>query len=248
MYGSKYLFNHEAFEQEAESYMQEADAGNYEHLLKQARKVADAIPPGGWILEGQGTILQEVYSTTAEPPTRVGFAFLLLLSQHLIPYTEDGAEDVSLSAMAEAATYLGWNTRDIMLLDDGMSLTALMKPELVDDPLQRPSPGDSRWFLPSYYWWWVRPLNAYHTGWLSRIQVKDLHGMMKMQEDRFQSIPVESLNWPKPLDQERFLRYCKATMRFFEVAKNQGLGIFHNVSSFYTPYRSDEDDEHAEDE
>lgn len=131
MYITQYFFDHKAFQHEAVPLMHRADVGDYQPVLDRARAIADSIPTRGWILEGQGTDLLELQRMT--PPAQVGFAFLVLLSQYLAPYSNDNTDTdlsrqvVAFYEMAYAAEYLGWDKRDIQLLKEGMATTVLLK-------------------------------------------------------------------------------------------------------------------------
>ena len=219
-----FLFDHDSFQQQARPFVERADNGNYEPILEQARSIANHVPPQEWILEGLGTGLSEL-DAPPEARRRVGFAFLVLLSKFLRP----NPLVRSIGSVGLVVSHFGWSERDTRLLSQGMATTFLIKPGLVSDPLERPPAGDERWHNPAYYWWWIRPANAYNTGWLTYEQVTRFHERLHTIQQEYLRLDVSSLDLPPSLviTQQDLAEDYHRTIKLFQIAIAEKVGLFH---------------------
>jgi hypothetical protein len=220
------FFDHEGFQQEAEPLVQRVDTGDYEAVIRRARTIASRISRKKWILEGLGTSLLQL-DELLPGPSLIGFSFLVLLSEFLHP-NPFGYQ--SIGWIGTVVEHLGWSPRDVKLLKNGMATTYLLKPELVPDPLERP-PNDERWHDPTYYWWWLRPANAYMTGWLTCEQITVFHRRLLEVQTDYEQVDVTSLNMPSSTIQADLLEDYQRGLKLFEAAIEAKVGLFYNLSS-----------------
>jgi hypothetical protein len=218
-----FLFDHEGFRREAKPFIQQADEGNYKAILQRARSIPSRISPQEWILEGQGTSLAELDASPG--PWRTGAAFLVLLSEFLRP----NPFARSIGSTGLIVSHFGWSERDIKLLSEGMATTSLIKPEQIPDPLQRPPAGDRRWYDPAYYWWWVRPANAYSTGWLAYEQILEFHKRLLSIRPEYLQLDVSTLDLPSSpvITQKDLVEDYYRTIELFEMTIKAEEGFFY---------------------
>ncbi len=225
MRNKMFFFDHEGFLQEAQPYIQKADIGDYEAILNRAQSIANDISSQQWILEGLGTSLTEL--NTPEKSWQVGSAFLVLLSKYLQPYPAP-IRRINWIWTAVVVSHFGWSKQDVDLLSKGMATTYLMKPELVPDPLLRPPANDKRWREPSYYWWCVRPANAYYTGWLAYPQFVDFYGKLELIREEYLQLDVSMFDLPSniTITSEDMVKDYEETIRLFQTAIDAKAGLF----------------------
>ena len=229
MHYATYLFNYGSFQQDSRRAIEAAKIGNYHVVAEQAERILGGLKPRSWILEGHGTSLREYHQLDPAEPAYTGFCFLLLLSKHLYSFPSE-PELFELDVVSQVVMSLGWPKSDVQLLQLGMSTAVLVKPESVTDPIHRPSPNDPRWKDPAYYWWWVRPLNAYYSGWWNVEQVTDLHSkLLQLRQDIINTDPA-SLALAKSRTIEQWNAYYERTIQLFRTAKNKDLGVFYVCS------------------
>jgi hypothetical protein len=228
MYRRVFYFDYLHFREAARPFIERADAGEHSSVVAHANEIAGR--PGGrkWILEGHGTGLGELKRRTG--PELTGFAFLVLLSTFLKTVRSDIARPSAFPSAARALKQIGWTERDADLLAQGLATTVLLKPDLVQDPLQRPSPRDDRWEEPTYYWWWLRPMNAYYTGWWGLEQITYLHSKMVDCRTRVSHIPTNELDLHPSVTVEKLVQQYDAVMRLFSIAMPKQVGIFFIVA------------------
>jgi len=112
-----------------------------------------------------------------------------------------------------------------------MATTALLQPDLVADPLERPAKEPvENWFSLTYYWWWLRPLNAYATGWWNIEQITAFHHRMLGIGGYFEEIDISSLNLHPLVTPKRLLDDYKQTLRLYELAEAGHIGLLLNIS------------------
>lgn len=224
MFHAFFLFDYERFRQNASPYIELADKGEFTPIIEKANKIAVTINPEDWILEDLGTTLKG-FSYLKQKGSQahiVGFSFLVLLSNTLemVPFTSFG-----LGNIADIVASLGWNDEDVGLFRKGMATTVLLKPSLVGNVLERPPIGDPRWYDSSYYWWWLRPENAFHTGWWDAQQLERFHGMLAEIRSNFEQVDIGKLNLHPSVTKIRLLDDYDKTMKLFNLAKERQFGL-----------------------
>jgi hypothetical protein len=230
-----FMFNYTGFRREVEPLVLLADKGDYSDVLKKARALAEDIQPGTWILENLGTSLQDFKDAKPDHPNNwlrpgphlTGFSFLVILSQFLTPIP---VPPPRLSDVGHAASALGWSRRDVELLSIGMATTALLKPELVPDPLERPSGADSRWNDPAYYWWWLRPEHAFYTGWWDLELIAKFHQRLSEMRKDFEQIDVAALSKRTNTVQSDLIGNYEKTVKVFSDALAEQTGLFQIIA------------------
>lgn len=221
-----FLFDHEAFIKEASHLIKSVDAGEFHKIIRKAEAIRDRIKRGKWILEGLGTGINEL--ETSKAPWLIGFAFLVLLSQYLKPVQSRRI----LGQITPILNRLGWIESDIRLLTEGMSTTFLIKPELAPDPLERPSASDERWHDLSYYWWCIRPANAFSTGWLDYGHVEQFYEQLRNCMTALEDIDLSLLVIPtKSLaTRQEMMKDLTNIIALLEDALENNTGLFYIVS------------------
>jgi hypothetical protein len=224
MFHAIFLFDYVKFRQEAQSFVELADEGEYAAIINKAKEIETEIVPEKWILEDLGTTLKGFteFQQKGMSAQVVGFSFLILLSQYLeeISLTNLGVENV-----AQAVASLGWAKADVDLLSQGMSPTVLLKPSFVNDVLERPSTDDSRWYDPAYYWWWVRPENAFYIGWWDKEHLEKLQNMLSEVQDTFEQVDIGKLNLHSSVTKKTLVENYHQTMKLLKLAEEHKCGL-----------------------
>jgi hypothetical protein len=124
-----------------------ADRGDFAPQIQRGQRIVEQYSRREWVLEGLGTSLKS-WPETSSRPDCPGFALLLLASQYMkpVPFEAPGLGNVALVLAQQ-----GWNEREVRLIRDGWAMTTLIKPDVVSDLLERPSPADPRWYDPTFY-------------------------------------------------------------------------------------------------
>lgn len=153
--------------------MPATESGNNNPVTERVWSFIDELGGDKWIVEGYGTSIHALEILRSRPAL-VGHQYLILLSQFL-QRGSDHDRELRIGASADVAERLKWSNRDTQMLRIGMATTHLLKPDRVEDALERPrSKDDPGWQDPLNYWWWVRPQNAFVTGWWDTEAVEDL--------------------------------------------------------------------------
>ena len=224
MYQAIFLFDYIQFRQEAEPFIEMADKGSYTPIIAKANDIASQIVPKGWILEDMGTTLKKFqkFQEDGEIGHVTGFSFLVLLSQFL---KRDPSSAPGLDNVAKVLKLSDWFPKDIELLRRGMSTTVLLKPTGFDDVLKRPPAKDSRWHLPAYYWWWLRPEYSFETGWWGIQQLTNLRDKLLESEQFIENVDLEQLNLHPSVTKHTVRDHYEQTLQLFELSINQGIGL-----------------------
>lgn len=226
MHQDIFFFDSSRFQQEAKPFIYQADKGNYEAVIEKARSIIERTLPEEWILEGLGAHTYELETCTG--PAQTGFAFLVLLAECLFP----DRFVYRVNSTSLLLSCLHWSERDTSLFSLGMATTYLIKPEQIPDPLQRPPAGDSRWEDPTYYWWWIRPLCAYNTGWLAYEQVCEFYRRLaSTQRERVHS-DVATFDIPPncTVTQQNLIEDYYRLGDMLRTAMESKQGLFYNWS------------------
>jgi hypothetical protein len=224
-----FWFDYVGFRKEVEPFVQMADQGKYTEVIERARTIAIQKIPKGWVLEGLGTSLSSfLYFSSDDLLARAtGFSFLVILSQFLRPISLPTPGFGNLGRVADS---LGWNERDVKLLSMGMTTVLLLKPEQVKDPLERPPAADSHWYDPVFYSWWMRPENAFYTGWWDMESIKMLLHKLPQISHSLQSTDVVKLQLHPSVTQEILFNDYAAIIELFEKALAEQVGIYCVIS------------------
>lgn len=226
MYHAIFLLDYVGFRQEVEPFVRLADKGEYAAIIDKATEIAVRIAPEEWILEDLGTSLKgfsdEAQESRSTPQT-IGFSFLVLLSQFLkpVPFPAPG-----LGNVAQAVTLLNWDRKDVDLLRNGMATTTLLKPDLVENPLERPPSDDPRWHKESHYWWWLRPEYAFYTGWWEVRQLEKLRNILSKTQPKLAQVDVAQLNLHPSVTNKVLHENYERTIQLFDLAVSQQVGLY----------------------
>jgi hypothetical protein len=224
MFSAIFLFDYLKFRSEAQPFVVKADRGEYGAIIDKANEIADHIIPANWILEDLGTTLTNFseFRQNGMQSQVVGFSFLVLLSRFLEAMS---AATPSLGNVGQVVAAIGWNRRDVELLSKGMATTTLLKPALVSDVLARPPINDARWHEPAFYWWWLRPENAFYVGWWDKPHLERFHDMLTKFRTDFERADLGKLNLPASVTEKSLLADYDRTVEVFALAKAKGYGL-----------------------
>lgn len=219
-----FLFDYIKFKEEAAPFVKLADVGEYKPIIAKANEIATLIDSEDWILEDMGTTLKafDKWQENAEIGHITGFSFLVLLSQFLklSPFPTPG-----LGNIAKALISSNWSQKEIELLKNGMSTTVLLKPSEADDMLKRPPVPDSRWHDPSYYYWWLRPEYAFHTGWWDIQQLGSLREKLLEAKQVVENADIHKLNFHPSISKQTIYEHYERTIQLFGFATDQEFGL-----------------------
>jgi hypothetical protein len=228
MFYSIFLFDYVNFRLEAQPYVQLADEGNYSAVNAKAKEIASQINAETWILEDLGTTLRGFFTSSNIPISQTtGFSFLVMLTQFLkpIPFSAPG-----LGNVAYTAGQVGWSEHDTKLLSRGIATTTLLKPNLVLDKLERPPADDPRWHDASYYWWWLRPENAFYIGWWDLDSIEAMHRKLIEVAPNFAVVDVMDFKLHPSVTHQSLLNDYEQAIALFETAQKEQLGLFQIIS------------------
>ncbi|MBN8592811.1 MAG: hypothetical protein J0M33_13690 [Anaerolineae bacterium] len=230
MSGAIFLCDYEKFREESQAFMEEADRGEYISIVQRAIQIANSIHPEKWILNDLGTTLNgfsesEIAKFSQSHAT--GFSFLVLLSQYL---TLPPIPSPRFNNIHKVINLLKWDNRDITLLMKGATTTALLKPDLVSDLLERPPADSSNWNDPAYYWWWLRPEFAFYTGWWSIDQLRQLRHKLIDSKMHLDYAVTVILDADPSLTNEEIIDDFNYVIQFFDMAINKGVGLLYIVA------------------
>lgn len=202
--------------------MEQVNKGNYQAIVDYACSITDNLSPRDWILEGHGANLVEL-ETLPSGPTLTGFAFLVLLSKFL---RENPFGYGDVGAISHVVLHLGWKTEEVNLFRQGMRTSHLFKPGQVQGPAD-----DPRWYQDEYYWWWVRPLYAYYTSWLNKVQVNNFHRKLVEVRPQVELFDPSTLHVPGlTITRTEMLESYQYTVDVFRAADELQIGLFSVIS------------------
>jgi hypothetical protein len=190
-----YLFDHERFTEEASPLVALTDAGNYGAVYRQAQHVASTIKQGHWILEGNGTFLNQI-ELIPYGPELTGFCFLVLLSQYL----RKVRVPMIMQYVWMGLTALGWTESELKRILHGMYLVTLLKPEWLPNPYEiadNAVMGDTN--SPLSYPWFIRPGHAQYAYWRTRQQMEEGWQRLRLVRDEFLRLDFERMRVSRPV-------------------------------------------------
>lgn len=231
---SAYLFNYKKFKEDAELLVRFADSGNGKPLLERAISIVDGLQKQHheWIIADEfGNPLVDVSKWTMPlTPEKTGYCFLLVLSDYLqspLTYTLGIMSDWPFLHAGLVA--IGWSERDAILLTKGSYTEVLLRPEEVDDPLQRPNLSGNP--LSHDFAWWVRPGYG-SAGWLDIETLHKLHE--RLIQSRDQLLQLTSLQLRRNIypttgqspSTDRLMAAYNRTLEMLTTAKQYECGLF----------------------
>ncbi len=228
-YSVEYLFDHEAFQQEARPLVALADAGDHEPVRRRAREILAQLGNKPWILENQGTGVEHI--DMLQGPDLTGFCFLVILSQYL----HEIWLPIPMDYLWMGLESLGWTLRDLKRIFFGQRLVTLLKPEWMPDPYGGyPTEVQallSNWeavLAPSMYAWCLEPVHTYFTYWAAWPESEEGWRRLKASRAEFMRLDYTKLDvWHTvTFPKEEVPRGYDWFIRLYRRAARARLGFF----------------------
>lgn len=219
--------DYKGFREFARPYVAAADRGEYEVVIQKAIEIATEVRSADWGLEGVeylGYYRYKRYRQEVLHPFKVGGAFLVMLGTFMTK-TDTLHELPRWRRLRD----LQWTEAESTLIFEGYSSTTIIKPELVQNPFERPPANDSRWHDLSYYWWCVRPRNAMRIHWWDCPAIEQVLQLLEDRKDNILGIDLSQIDHEPPLTKEMVQKEYDATIRTFHLALEKGMGIYSTL-------------------